>query len=52
MKFIKKQGDLQKWYDVLNEMKENVLDDVLMTPECYENQKLAIDDLDDSTKSD
>jgi len=51
MKFIKKQGDLQKWYDVLNEMKENVLNDILMTPQSYENQKLEIEDLDDSTKS-
>jgi len=36
MKFIKKQGDLQKWYDVLQEMKDNVLDDILMTPETNE----------------
>lgn len=52
IKFIKKQGDLQKWYDVFQEMKDNVLDDILMTPETYENQDLTVVDCNDSTRSD
>jgi len=52
IKFIKKQGDLQKWYDVFQEMKDNVLDDILMTPETYENQDLTVADCNDSTRSD
>jgi len=51
IKFIKKQGDLQKWYDCFQEMKDNVLDDMLMTPESNENKDLTIVDYDESTKS-
>lgn len=40
LKIVKKQGDLKKWYDVLQEMKENVLDDILMTPESNDKQNL------------
>jgi len=51
IKFIKKQGDLQKWYDCFQEMKDNVLDDMLMTPESNENKDLTVADYDESTKS-
>lgn len=33
-------------------MKDNVLEDILMTPETNENLDLTVADLDDSTKSD
>ena len=51
IKFIKKQGDLQKWYDCFEEMKDNILNDILMTPESNENKELAVVDYDESTKS-
>jgi hypothetical protein len=51
IKFIKKQGDLQKWYDCFEEMKDNVLNDMLMTPETNENKDLTVIDYDESTKS-
>jgi len=51
IKFIKKQGNLQKWYECFEEMKDNVLNDILMTPESNENKELTVIDCDDSTKS-
>jgi len=32
MKLVKKRGNLQKWYDVLNEMKETGFDEILLAP--------------------
>ena len=51
IKFIKKQGNLQKWYECFEEMKDNVLNDILMTPESNENKELTVIDCDESTKS-
>lgn len=33
VKFIKKQGDLQKWYGIFNEIKEVQMKDILLAPE-------------------
>lgn len=41
LKFIKKRGDLQKWYDVFNQMKETVLEDVLLAPEVHHEEVLT-----------
>ena len=51
IKFIKKQGNLQKWYECFEEMKDNVLNDILMTPQSNENKELTVIDCDESTKS-
>lgn len=52
LRLVKKQGDLQKWYDVLNEMKETGFDDILLAPLSHHNEKLlAVADADESTKS-
>lgn len=51
LRMVKKRGDLQKWYDVLSEMKETGFDEILLAPLNYQNEKLAITDADDSTKS-
>jgi len=51
IKFIKKQGNLQKWYECFEEMKDNVLNDILITPESNENKELTVIDCDESTKS-
>lgn len=52
IRLVKKRGDLQKWYDVLNEMKETGFDEILLAPMSHHNEKLAIADIDESTKSD
>jgi len=41
LKFVKKRGDLQKWYDVFNQMKETVLEDVLLAPEIHHEEILT-----------
>lgn len=41
LKFIKKRGDLQKWYEVFNQMKETVLEDVLLAPEAHHEEVLT-----------
>ena len=33
VKFIKKQGDLQKWYGIFSEIKEVQMKDILLAPE-------------------
>jgi hypothetical protein len=40
LRFTKKQGDLQKWYDVFNQMKETVLEDILLAPEVHHTEIL------------
>jgi hypothetical protein len=41
LKFIKKRGDLQKWYEVFDQMKETVLEDVLLAPEAHHQEVLT-----------
>jgi len=48
---VKKKGDLQKWYDVFNEMVSLGFDQILLAPLTHQNQKLTIEDYDESTKS-
>jgi hypothetical protein len=51
LRLTKKRGDLQKWYDVLNEMKETGFDEILLAPLSHQEDRLEIHDNDDSTKS-
>ena len=32
VKFVKKQGDLQKWYEIFNQIKEVQMKDILIGP--------------------
>lgn len=32
VRFVKKRGDLGKWYEILKEMQETVLEDILLAP--------------------
>ena len=32
VKFVKKQGDLQKWYEIFNQIKEIQMKDILLGP--------------------
>jgi hypothetical protein len=41
LRFVKKRGDLQKWYEVFNQMKETVLDDILLAPEVHHSEILT-----------
>jgi hypothetical protein len=47
----KKRGNLQKWYDVLNEMKETGFDELLLAPLNHQNERLEAYANDESTKS-
>lgn len=52
LRLVKKQGNLQKWYDVLNEMMETGFDDILLAPMSHQDEKLLeIADAEESTKS-
>lgn len=53
LRLVKKRGDLQKWYDVLNEMKETGFDELLLAPLSHQEEDLVLDQNEDnSTKSD
>jgi len=53
LRLVKKRGDLQKWYDVLNEMKETGFDELLLAPLSHQEEELVLDQNEDnSTKSD
>jgi len=41
MRFIKKRGDLAEWYDLFNQMKDTVLEDILLAPEAHHAETLA-----------
>jgi len=52
LRLVKKRGDLQKWYDVLNEMMECGFNELLLAPLSHQDEKLKIlADVDESTKS-
>jgi hypothetical protein len=40
LRFTKKRGDLQKWYEVFNQMKETVLEDILLAPVIHHTEIL------------
>jgi len=48
---VKKRGDIQKWYDVLDEMLSLGFNEILLAPLSHQNEKLTIEDYDESTKS-
>jgi len=35
MRFIKKRGDLAEWYELFGQMKDTVLEDILLAPEAH-----------------
>lgn len=41
MRFVKKRGDLSAWYDLFNQMKDTVLEDLLLAPEAHHTESLA-----------
>lgn len=49
LRLTKKKGDLQKWYDVLNELKETGFDEILLAPLSHHEEKLTVSDNEDST---
>ena len=51
LRLVKKRGDIQKWYEVLNEMLSMGFDEILLAPLSHQNEKLTIEDYDESTKS-
>ena len=51
LRLVKKRGDIQKWYDVLNEMLSLGFNEILLAPLSHQNEKLTIEDYDESTKS-
>lgn len=52
LRLVKKKGDLQKWYDVFNEMLETGFDQLLLAPLSYQEQKtIQTDEVALSTKS-
>jgi len=51
IRLIKKRGDLQKWTEVFNEIRETVLDEYLLAPLSHQNEKFLLADNDESTKS-
>ena len=51
LRLTKKRGNLHKWYDVLNEMKETGFDEILLAPLSHQEDRLEIVENDDSTKS-
>lgn len=52
LRLVKKKGDLQKWYDVFNEMLETGFDQLLLAPLSHHNEKMTLAaDIDESTKS-
>jgi len=36
VRFIKKRGDLRKWYEIFGEMQETVFDDLLLAPRLHQ----------------
>lgn len=47
MRFVKKRGDLSQWYDLFNQMKDTVLEDILLAPEAHHAENLATCESDD-----
>ena len=41
MRFLKKRGDLSEWYDLFNQIKDTVLEDILLAPEAHHAESLA-----------
>jgi hypothetical protein len=35
MRFIKKRGDIAQWYELFGQMKDTVLEDILLAPEAH-----------------
>jgi len=38
MRFVKKRGDIAEWYDLFNQMKQTVLDDILLATEAHHSE--------------
>jgi hypothetical protein len=47
LRFVKKRGDLAAWYEVFNQMKNTVLEDILLAPEAHHLESLATCDSDE-----
>jgi len=47
MRFIKKRGDISKWYDLFNDLKDTVFEDTLLS-----NKNHLDEDLTNSTNED
>ena len=41
VRFIKKRGDLSKWYQIFNDMKDAVLEDILLAPTLHHEEILT-----------
>jgi len=37
VKFIKKRGDLMKWYEIFGDMQDTVFDDLLLAPRLHQD---------------
>lgn len=41
IRFVKKRGDLARWYEIFNDMKTAVLDEILLAPENYNAETVS-----------
>ena len=41
VRFVKKRGDLSKWYQIFNDMKDAVLEDILLAPTDHHEEILG-----------
>ena len=48
MRLIRKTGDRQQWYSILQDLKDAVLDDILLAPLAHQEERLTMSSEEDN----